>query len=90
MTVNLRQDAEHLLRLRLRLGLLRYISGNWWGRYAYHIELAFGYAPKELVYEVLGELAKDGCVSRTMGAKGGIIYRIPHPDHALNVASTEA
>jgi hypothetical protein len=46
--------------------------------------MAFGYAPKELVYEVPDELITDGCLARTVGAKGGMMYRISHPDHVAD------
>jgi hypothetical protein len=83
MSSNLQAEAEQLVRLKLKLGINRYLSAGRGERYLKAVEHNFSaIAPKEVFDSVVEEMEREGLLRKTTGAQHAVILaRCTPPIH---------
>jgi|SRR5580698_3688906 hypothetical protein len=74
MSRNLQVEAEQLVRLKLKLGINRYLSAGRGERYLVAVANNFSTtASKEIFDSVVGEMEREGLLRKVIGRQGGVI-----------------
>ena len=74
MSSNLQAEAEQLVRLKLKLGINRYLAAGRGERYLVAVANNFSTtASKEVFDSVVAEMEREGLLRTVIGRQGGVI-----------------